>query len=63
MITEKQYTNKDEHPEDRIYSVKKFIKELENVQTFYFNELFVDLNLKDEAVIFFLITFSTKMKK
>lgn len=49
MITERHYTNKDEHPEDRIYSVKKFIKELENVQTFYFNELFVDLNLKDEG--------------
>lgn len=49
MITEKQYTSKDEHPEDRIYAVKKFINELENVQTFYFNELFLELNLKDEG--------------
>jgi hypothetical protein len=49
MITEKHYTDKNEHPEDRIYAVKQFINELENVQTFYFNQLLVDLNLKDEA--------------
>lgn len=49
MITEKHYINKDEHPEDRIYSVKKFINEIENVQTFYFNQLFLDLNLKNEG--------------
>jgi hypothetical protein len=49
MITEKHYTDKNEHPEDRIYEVKKFINELENVQTFYYNQLLLDLNLKPEA--------------
>jgi hypothetical protein len=49
MITEKHYTNKNEHPEDRIYAVKKFINELSNVQDFYFNQLFLELNLKEEA--------------
>jgi hypothetical protein len=49
MITEKYYTDKNEHPEDRIYAVKKFLNELSNVQDFYFNQLFLELNLKDEA--------------
>lgn len=49
MITEKHYTDKNEHPEDKIYEVKKFINELENVQTFYYNQLLLDLNLKPEA--------------
>jgi len=48
MITEKHYTNKNEHPEDKIYKVKSFINELSNVQDFYFNQLLIDLNLKDE---------------
>jgi hypothetical protein len=48
MITEKKYDN-NETPQDKIYNVKKFINELENVQTFYYNQLFLDLNLKDEA--------------
>lgn len=48
MITQKHYTDKSEHPEDRIYAVKKFINELSNVQDFYFNQLLLDLNLKDE---------------
>jgi hypothetical protein len=47
MITEKQYTEKNEHPDDKIYGVKKFINELSNVQDFYFNQLILELNLKD----------------
>jgi predicted N-formylglutamate amidohydrolase len=49
MITEKHYTDKNEHPEDRIFAAKNFINELENVQTFYYNQLLLDLNLKEEA--------------
>jgi hypothetical protein len=49
MITEKHYTDKNEHPEDRIYNVKKFINELSNVQDYYFNQLLLDLNLNDDA--------------
>jgi hypothetical protein len=49
MITEKHYTDKNEHPEDRIFAVKNFINELENVQTFYYNQLLLNLNLKEEA--------------
>jgi len=49
MITQKHYTDKNEHPEDRIYAVKKFVNELSNVQDFYFNQLLLELNLKDEA--------------
>lgn len=49
MITEKNYTDKDEHPEDRIYAVKKFINELSNVQDFYYNQLLLDLNLDSEV--------------
>lgn len=49
MITEKHYTDKNEHPEDRIFAVKNFINELENVQTFYYNQLLLDLNLNEEA--------------
>lgn len=49
MITQKHYTDKNEHPEDRIYAVKKFINELSNVQDFYFNQLLLELNLKDEV--------------
>ena len=49
MITEKHYTDKDEHPEDRIYAVKKFINELSNVQDFYYNQLLLDLNLDSEV--------------
>lgn len=51
MITEKHYSNKNEHPEDKIYDVKKFIMELENVQNFYFNQLMLELNLKDDPKI------------
>ena len=49
MITEKHYTDKKEHPEDRIFAVKRFINELSNVQDFYFNQLMLELNLKDEV--------------
>jgi hypothetical protein len=49
MITEKHYTDKNEHPEDRIFAVKKFINELSNVQDFYFNQLLLELNLNDDA--------------
>jgi len=49
MITEKHYTSKSEHPEDKIYDVKKFINELSNVQDYYFNQLFLELNLNDKA--------------
>lgn len=49
MITEKHYTDKNEHPEDRIFATKNFINELENVQTFYYNQLLLDLNLNEEA--------------
>jgi hypothetical protein len=49
MITEKHYTDKNEHPEDKIFAVKNFINELENVQTFYYNQLLLDLNLNEEA--------------
>jgi hypothetical protein len=49
MITEKHYTNRNEHPEDRIYAVKKFINELSNVQDFYYNQLLLDLNLESEV--------------
>jgi hypothetical protein len=49
MITEKHYTDKNEHPEDRIYAVKQFINELESVQTFYYNQLLLELNLNSEA--------------
>lgn len=49
MITQKHYTDKNEHPEDRIYAVKKFVNELSNVQDFYFNQLLLELNLKDEV--------------
>lgn len=48
MITEKKY-NKDMHPQDRIFAVKKFVNELSNVQDFYFNQLLLDLGLKDEV--------------
>jgi hypothetical protein len=51
MITNKHYTEQNEHPEDKIYDVKKFIMELENVQTFYFNQLLLDLNLKNEPEV------------
>jgi hypothetical protein len=47
MITVKHYTEKNEHPDDKIYDVKKFINELSNVQDFYFNQLMLELNLKD----------------
>lgn len=33
------------HPEDEIYKVKQFIKELSNVQELYFNTLCEELNL------------------
>ena len=49
MITEKHYTDKNEHPEDRIYSVKKFINELSNVQDYYFNQLVLELNLNSKG--------------
>jgi hypothetical protein len=49
MITEKQYMEQNENPEDRIYEIKKFINELENVQTFYYNQLLLELNLNSEA--------------
>lgn len=49
MITEKFYTDKNEHPEDKIYNVKKFVNELSNVQDYYFNQLVLDLNLNDKG--------------
>jgi|694.fasta_scaffold00095_47 hypothetical protein len=49
MITEKFYTDKNNHPEDKIYNVKKFINELSNVQDYYFNQLVLDLNLNDKG--------------
>jgi hypothetical protein len=41
------YTSNGEHPEDAVYSVKKFIKELQNVQESYFNKLSKSLNLTE----------------
>lgn len=49
MITQKYYTDKNEHPEDKIYAVKKFINELSNVQDFYFNQLLLELDLNEKA--------------
>lgn len=49
MITEKFYTDKNEHPEDKIYNVKKFVNELSNVQDSYFNHLVVDLDLNTKG--------------
>lgn len=49
MITEKFYTDKNEHPEDKIYNVKKFVNELSNVQDSYFNQLVVDLDLNTKG--------------
>ena len=48
MITEKHYTDNNEHPEDKIYRVKSFINELENVQTFYYNQLLLELQMSEE---------------
>lgn len=49
MITEKNYTDNGDHPEDVIYRVKNFVRELANVQDYYFNNLMLSLNLKDEV--------------
>lgn len=49
MITEKHYTEGNRHPEDRIFEVKKFINELESVQTFYYNQLLLELNLNQKG--------------
>lgn len=49
MITEKHYTEDNRHPEDRIFEVKKFINELENVQTFYYNQLLLELDLNQKG--------------
>ncbi len=49
MITEKHYTESNRHPEDRIFEVKKFINELESVQTFYYNQLLLELNLNQKG--------------
>lgn len=49
MITEKFFTDKNEHPEDKIYNVKKFVNELSNVQDYYFNQLVIDLDLNTKG--------------
>jgi hypothetical protein len=46
-ICEEDYTCEGEHPEDRIFADKKFINELANVQTLYFDRLALDLKLNE----------------
>jgi len=46
---EDHYTPKGEHPEDRIFKDKEFIKELERVQSQYFDKLSQDLNLNQKG--------------
>ncbi len=44
-----QYTPDGMHPEDAIYKVKTFVKELQNVQEKYIKKLVQDLNLNQDG--------------
>jgi hypothetical protein len=44
-----KYTPDKMHPEDAIYKAKTFIRELEKVQSLYFEKLVSDLNLNSEG--------------
>ena len=43
------YTPQGEHPEDRIFKDRAFIKELEKVQYAYYEKLVADLNINKEG--------------
>lgn len=49
MITEEHYTTQNDHPEDRIFRDKEYIKRLQNHIDEVYKQLSIDLRLNDEG--------------